>query len=162
MIHLHHDNDFFDSRPLPALPHVKPFFFVPPLEDKPQNPIMDSLKIEEANINLPKRTTRTKSRVETETKDRGTLPGSVEETKRMLWTEAAMQKTQVPVAFSQLFPNLIPRVYRLDYCLGTDFEGLIRSRRRELHFCQNKTNICGFLHGISEPLWKQLLSSLEA
>ena len=107
-----------------------------------------------------------KSRVETEINDRPdsgrrTLPGSVEETKTMLWTEAAKQKTRVPVAFSQSFLNLIPRVYRLDCCLGTDFERLIRSSRRELHFCQNKTNMCGFLHGISEPLWKLLSSSLD-
>jgi hypothetical protein len=110
MIPLHHlsDIDSFDFsediRTFPVLPHVKPFFFVPPLEDKPQNPIMDNLKIEEANINMPKRTTRMKTHIETEVKDKpeAILPGSVEETKRkaeveVLWTEAAKHKTGVNV-----------------------------------------------------------------
>lgn len=114
MIPLHHlsDIDSFDFskdiRTFPVLPHVKPFFFVPPLEDKPQNPIMDNLKIEEANSNMPKRTTRMKIRIETEVEDPETsLPWSLEETKRkaeveLLWTGAAKQKTGVNVFTSLL------------------------------------------------------------
>ncbi|KAF8149545.1 Spc98 family-domain-containing protein [Crassisporium funariophilum] len=37
------------------LPRVIPRFFVPPLENKPQNPIMETLKLEDMNSNLPTR-----------------------------------------------------------------------------------------------------------
>ncbi|KAF4620414.1 hypothetical protein D9613_000179 [Agrocybe pediades] len=40
---------------LEDLPRITPFFFVPPLENKPQNPIMESLKLEKMNTNLPPR-----------------------------------------------------------------------------------------------------------
>jgi hypothetical protein len=41
--------------PMPGLPEILPQFFVPPLEDKPQNPIMDTLKLARINQSLPKR-----------------------------------------------------------------------------------------------------------
>lgn len=41
--------------PLNELPCIVPSFFVPELENKPQNPIMDSLKLEKLNTNLPVR-----------------------------------------------------------------------------------------------------------
>jgi len=117
MIPLHHlsDIDSFDFskdiRTFPVLPHVKPFFFVPPLEDKPQNPIIDNLKIEEANTNMPKRTTRVKIHLESKVEDEpeAILSGSLEETKwkaevGMMWSDAANRKTGVKVcAFSELF-----------------------------------------------------------
>ena len=37
------------------LPQVLPRFFVPPLEDKPQDPILEALKLENINSNLPPR-----------------------------------------------------------------------------------------------------------
>ncbi|KAF8800245.1 gamma-tubulin complex, DGRIP91/SPC98 component protein [Phlegmacium glaucopus] len=37
------------------LPQIVPCFFVPPLEDKPQNPILEALKLENINSNLPPR-----------------------------------------------------------------------------------------------------------
>jgi hypothetical protein len=95
-----------DDSPLPDLPHVVPIFFVPPLEDAPQNPIMDNLKIEEANLNLPKRTTRVKNRVELSSLKeklearRDVLPGSLEEIEKeaeveTIWREATKQKIGV-------------------------------------------------------------------
>ncbi|KAF8971184.1 gamma-tubulin complex, DGRIP91/SPC98 component protein [Flammula alnicola] len=41
--------------PLNDLPRIAPCFFVPPLENKPQNPIMESLKLEKMNMNMPLR-----------------------------------------------------------------------------------------------------------
>ncbi|PPQ70803.1 hypothetical protein CVT25_000030 [Psilocybe cyanescens] len=46
----HHE--FKSSPPLDELPRIMPFFFVPPLENKPQNPIMENLKLEQLNTNL--------------------------------------------------------------------------------------------------------------
>jgi len=40
---------------IPLLPKIVPNFDVAPLEDRPQNPILDSLKLSKANENLPKR-----------------------------------------------------------------------------------------------------------
>ena len=37
------------------LPQIAPRFFVPLLEDKPQNPILEALKLEDINSNLPPR-----------------------------------------------------------------------------------------------------------
>ena len=37
------------------LPKIVPRFFVPPLQDKPQNPILDALDLEIINSNLPPR-----------------------------------------------------------------------------------------------------------
>lgn len=48
-----HGLDF--QRPLEDLPRLAPHFFVPPLENKPQNPIMDILKLEALNTNMPAR-----------------------------------------------------------------------------------------------------------
>lgn len=92
--------------PLQDLPHVMPIFFVPPLEDVPQNPIMDNLKIEEANLNLPKRLTRTKNLVESDAKDahEATRAWSLEEDNRKelkaetLWAEAAKPKVGFSVS----------------------------------------------------------------
>ena len=44
-----------EPAPMPGLPEILPRFFVPPLEDKPQNPIMDTLKLARINQSLPKR-----------------------------------------------------------------------------------------------------------
>lgn len=44
------------SRPKASdLPQIVPHFFVPPLEDKPQNPILEALNLENINSNLPPR-----------------------------------------------------------------------------------------------------------
>ncbi|KAF9526505.1 Spc98 family-domain-containing protein [Crepidotus variabilis] len=43
---------------LQDLPRIMPHFFVPALEDKPQNPIMESLGLEKANTLLPERKPR--------------------------------------------------------------------------------------------------------
>jgi hypothetical protein len=51
--YLNHELDF--QRPLEELPRLAPHFFVPPLENKPQNPIMDILKLEALNTNMPAR-----------------------------------------------------------------------------------------------------------
>lgn len=45
-----HDLDFPPA--LDELPRISPFFFVPPLENKPQNPIMENLKLEKVNMNI--------------------------------------------------------------------------------------------------------------
>ena len=37
------------------LPQILPRFFVPPLEDKPQNPILEVLELEKITSNLPPR-----------------------------------------------------------------------------------------------------------
>ena len=37
------------------LPQILPRFFVPPLEDKPQNPILEALNLESITSNLPPR-----------------------------------------------------------------------------------------------------------
>jgi len=50
---LSHELDF--QKPLEDLPRLAPHFFVPPLENKPQNPIMDILKLEALNSNMPAR-----------------------------------------------------------------------------------------------------------
>ncbi|KAF9473401.1 gamma-tubulin complex, DGRIP91/SPC98 component protein [Pholiota conissans] len=52
------DYDFeapFDDHVQSLLPRIVPSFFVPPLEDKPQNPIMDTLKVENMNATKPAR-----------------------------------------------------------------------------------------------------------
>jgi hypothetical protein len=49
------ENDFSDD-----LSPIAPRFFVPLLEDKPQNPILESLKLEAANLNLPDRRAKVK------------------------------------------------------------------------------------------------------
>ena len=50
------DNDFGQLyRPKDDLPQIVPRFFVPPLKDKPQNPILEALKLESINSNLPPR-----------------------------------------------------------------------------------------------------------
>ena len=43
------------QKPLEELPRLAPHFFVPALENKPQNPIMDILKLETLNTNMPAR-----------------------------------------------------------------------------------------------------------
>jgi hypothetical protein len=56
--HIGFDYDFsapLDEHAESLLPRIAPSFFVPPLEDKPQNPIMDSLKLEKMNEMKPKR-----------------------------------------------------------------------------------------------------------
>ena len=100
------DIDSFENKSsLPVLPHVVPIFFVPPLEDVPQNPIIDNLKIEEANLNLPTRTVR-QIRVEAQVQHltdarQSDLHGLIEETEHKtvevetLWAEAACQKIRV-------------------------------------------------------------------
>jgi len=52
------ENDFSDD-----LSPIAPRFFVPFLEDKPQNPILESLRLEAANSNLPDRRVKVKDRV---------------------------------------------------------------------------------------------------
>jgi hypothetical protein len=49
------ENDFSDD-----LSPIAPRFFVPLLEDKPQNPILESLRLEAANLNLPDRRAKVK------------------------------------------------------------------------------------------------------
>jgi hypothetical protein len=50
------NNDFGQFyRPKDDLPQIVPRFFVPPLKDKPQNPILEALKLENINSNLPPR-----------------------------------------------------------------------------------------------------------
>jgi hypothetical protein len=51
--YFNHELDF--QRPLEKLPRLAPHFFVPPLENKPQNPITDILKLEALNTNMPAR-----------------------------------------------------------------------------------------------------------
>jgi hypothetical protein len=51
--YFNHELDF--QRPLEELPRLAPHFFLPPLENKPQNPIMDILKPEALNTNMPAR-----------------------------------------------------------------------------------------------------------
>ena len=48
-----HELDF--QTPLEHLPRLAPHFFLPPLENKPQNPIMENLKLEALNMNMPTR-----------------------------------------------------------------------------------------------------------
>ncbi|KDR74981.1 hypothetical protein GALMADRAFT_69458 [Galerina marginata CBS 339.88] len=48
-------NNEFDLPPLDDLPRVMPYFFVPPMENKPQNPIMENLKLEKMNTSIPPR-----------------------------------------------------------------------------------------------------------
>ncbi len=51
------DYDFSSpfEEPLEHLPHFLPHFSIPTLENKPQNPIMDTLKLERMNAEMPKR-----------------------------------------------------------------------------------------------------------
>lgn len=53
-------SDFHDFNspykdPLESLPYFVPHFTVPALENKPQNPILDTLNLEHVNSRLPKR-----------------------------------------------------------------------------------------------------------
>ena len=48
-------HEFDLQTPLEDLPRLAPRFFVPPLENKPQNPIMESLRLEALNMNIPAR-----------------------------------------------------------------------------------------------------------
>jgi hypothetical protein len=49
------NHELYFQRPLEELPRLALHFFVPPLENKPQNPIMDILKLEASNTNMPAR-----------------------------------------------------------------------------------------------------------
>ncbi|KAF8894369.1 gamma-tubulin complex, DGRIP91/SPC98 component protein [Gymnopilus junonius] len=49
------DHEFYVPPTLDALPQITPHFFVPPLENKPQNPVMENLNLENMNMNMPPR-----------------------------------------------------------------------------------------------------------
>lgn len=58
LFHLPPFQDEFDpSGPKPGLPGLKLRFFVPPMLDKPQNPIMDTLKLRTPTVPVPPRLT---------------------------------------------------------------------------------------------------------
>lgn len=96
------DNGFHIPPTLDDLPRIMPYFFVPPLEDKPQNPIMESLKLESMNMNVPPRTFHPQLPQElmaltldvVHAREDETSSKSVEE----LWRNAATRKLGVKVS----------------------------------------------------------------
>lgn len=46
-------DEFDESASQAVLPEFKPHFFVPPMLDKPQNPIMDTLKLHSPTVPVP-------------------------------------------------------------------------------------------------------------
>ena len=91
-----HELDF--QRPLEDLPRIAPHFFVPPLGNKPQNPIMDMLKLEALNTNMPARSygPLIPKELEVLTLDASQiikeLEGSPTRTIQELWMQAATRK----------------------------------------------------------------------
>ena len=91
-----HELDF--QRSLEDLPRLAPQFFVPPLENKPQNPIMDLLKLEASNTNMPARSYEPPIPKELAVLSLDTskitkeLEGSPTRAIEELWTQAATRK----------------------------------------------------------------------
>ncbi|KAF5328834.1 hypothetical protein D9619_011684 [Psilocybe cf. subviscida] len=80
--------------PLNELPRIAPSFFVPELENKPQNPIMDSLKLENLNTNLPLRALRVEK-----------LPDEL----AILTLPEDLEDSRSPTAVEQLWVNALQR-----------------------------------------------------
>ena len=92
------ENDFPDD-----LSPIAPRFFVPLLEDKPQNPILESLRLEAANLNLPDRRVKVKNRV------RDKEPPAIEGDE-VLPTESAETKLDIRVCkICYLLQNTLKR-----------------------------------------------------
>ena len=167
-------NSFKNESSLPDLPHVIPIFFVPPLEDVPKNPIMDSLKIEQANLNLPTRMVRLKSRVETHVQHladawRPDLHELLEETVRRaqgwhqpenreaevetLWAEAGSRKIRVSCVIIHFCTRFLSH-RRMAYFPGINSGQTAQPVCQKLYFYRSKTNLCWLRLGISElSLW---------
>ena len=136
--------------PLHDLPRLMPRFFVPLLENKPQNPIMDSLKLEEANTNLPTRIQLqrlpdellTLSLANFEARGTRASPTSLQE----LWDSAAQRKLGVRVSLKAFYIRFsdIANI-RMGYSHGTGYVLRIGARLLQLHIFPSRASLCTHL-----------------
>ena len=87
------------GRDLQDLVPILPRFFVPPLEDKPQNPIMENLRLEEANLRVLKAPRRKVVDRRDDTKEKVVKVDDSSAAKGVetIWREAAEMKRGVTV-----------------------------------------------------------------
>ncbi|TFK44260.1 gamma-tubulin complex, DGRIP91/SPC98 component protein [Crucibulum laeve] len=99
-------DDFEQKTSSNGLPPLGPRFFVPPLVDKPQNPIMDSLKLTASNKSLPPRP-RLPLELLLIASDIERIPERVPKLANTLWTDAAARKvgfTNQTLSWDRLSP----------------------------------------------------------
>jgi len=127
------------------LPQIVPRFFVPPLEDKPQNPILEALKLENINSNLLPRlfqlpeelaalSLNVSQIVEPEPK------AKVEE----IWKNALIRRRGTVVRFiSKCLSGILFHGYgyycRMAYFHGIDYGPRTQAKQRPPHSYQSKT-----------------------
>lgn len=134
------------------LPQILPRFFVPPLEDKPQNPILEVLELESVTSNLPPRLFQPHLLPQ----ELAALSLNVSqvvqqpETKvEEIWTNALVRNRGDRVrfiSFQYLFILFPEHGYycRMDYCHGIDYGPRTQLKHRPPDSCQSKTR--WFMH----------------
>ena len=111
---------------LDSLSRIMPHFFVPTLEDKPQNPIMENLKLESMNTTMAPRAfrpVRLPQELMTLAMDIAPLGGtqSYSQSVEEMWRNAVVRKRGVKASMVSLLGMSVKvGCYRVVYCLGTD------------------------------------------
>ena len=134
------------------LPQILPRFFVPPLEDKPQNPILEVLDLESITSNLPPRLFQPHLLPQ----ELATLSLNVSQAVQQqtdtkveeVWTNALIRSRGDRVRFLfqclfVLFPGY-GYYFRMVYCHGIDYGPRTQLKHRPLDSCQSKTR--WFMH----------------
>ena len=131
------------------LPQVLPRFFVPPLEDKPQNPILEVLELESITSNLSPRLFQPHLLPQELTALSLNATQVVQQTESKveeIWTNALVRNRGERVSFFffviqcvSSFCFLNSCYCRMVYCHGIDYGPLTQLKHRPRDSCQSKT-----------------------
>jgi len=124
---------------IPELPKIVPNFDVAPLEDKPQNPILDSLKLSETNESLPKRQPLASLLASLPPLLRIEPPLLTKEEQDLeFWKAALERRAGVRVCFSAIILEHLWRSHRRTFKAGIAFAPHTQTAPHQLHFYQNR------------------------